>query len=253
MSAPAIGYARADGIATITLSRPEKLNAFTSPMLREVREAIARAGSDDGVRVLVLTGAGRAFSAGQDLTAIPSSSAGVGEVLERDYTPVVTALMEHPKVTVAALNGPAFGAAANIALACDIAVAAERASICQAFVRIGLLPDAGGTWLLPRIAGLRNAMALALTGDALSAREAQAMGLVYRVFADESFGEELAQFTRKLAANSPLACRLIKQALRASPGNGLGQQLSLEAELQAEAADSAFFRAALQAFVTKGG
>ena len=146
--------------------------------------------------------------------------------------------MEHPKVTIAALNGPAFGAAANIALACDIAVAAEQASICQAFVRIGLMPDAGGTWLLPRIVGYSNAMALALTGDAVPAREAQAMGLVYRVFADESFGEELVQITRKLAGNSPLACRLIKQTLRASLGNGLAQQLALEAELQAEAAGS---------------
>jgi 2-(1,2-epoxy-1,2-dihydrophenyl)acetyl-CoA isomerase len=247
-----IAVATDEGIRTITLSRPEKLNAFTSPMLQDLRDAIVRAGSDDDVRVLVLTGSGRAFSAGQDLTAMPASPAEVGDVLERDYTPVVTALMEHPKVTVAALNGPAFGAAANIALACDIAVAAERASICQAFVRIGLVPDAGGTWLLPRIAGYRNAMALALTGDAVPAREAQAMGLVYRVFADESFGEELAQFTRKLAANSPLACQLIKQALRASLGNGLAQQLSLEAELQAEAAGSDAFRAALKAFVAKG-
>ena len=239
-------------IRTITLSRPEKLNAFTSPMLRALRDALDGAAADEELRVVVITGAGRAFSAGQDLSAMPASAAEVGEVLERDYTPVVTALMEHPKVTVAALNGPAFGAAANIALACDIAVAAEQASICQAFVRIGLVPDAGGTSAPAAHRRLQECHGAGAHGRCGAAREAQAMGLVYRVFADESFGEELVQFTRKLAGDSPLACRLIKQALRASLGNGLAQQLSLEAELQSEAAGSDAFRAALKAFVAKG-
>jgi 2-(1,2-epoxy-1,2-dihydrophenyl)acetyl-CoA isomerase len=251
VTAAAVGYASADGVATVTLSRPEKLNAFTSAMLQELRRAIERAAEDKEVRVLVLTGSGRAFSAGQDLAAMPQHSAEVGEILERDYTPVVTQLIDHPKVTVAALNGPAFGAAANIALACDIAIAAEQATLCQAFVRIGLIPDAGGTWLLPRIAGLRTALALALTGDAIPAREAQAMGLVYRVFPDARFAEEAAAFAAKLAAASPLACRLIKKSLRASLSNSLTGQLALEAELQAEAADSDHFRAALRAFLAK--
>ena len=236
-------------VLTLTLARPDKLNAFTSAMLGELRGAVEQAAADDALRVLVLTGEGRAFSAGQDLAAI--EAADVSEVLARDYAPLVRMLMECPLVTIAALNGPAWGAAANLALACDFVVAAEGASLAQAFIRIGLIPDAGGTWLLPRIVGLRNAMALALTGESIPAREAQAMGMVYRVFADADFAAEVTALAQKIAGNSPLALRLIKKSLRASMGNDLETQLRLEAEAQGEAAKSEAFAEAVRAFVGK--
>ena len=249
MTGALVRYETAAGVATLTLARPDKLNAFTSAMLAELRGLLSRAATDRSLRVLVLTGEGRAFSAGQDLSLIDPEI--VSEVLARDYTPLVEALLGHPLVTIAALNGPAVGAAANVALACDVVVAAERASLAQAFVKIGLIPDAGGTWLLPRIVGVRNAMALALTGDSIGAREAQAMGMVYRVFPDEGFAAEVAALAQGIAARSPLALRLIKRSLGESLGNGLAAQLALEAELQGEAARSEAFRDAVAGFLAR--
>ena len=239
----------AGAVLTLTLARPDKLNAFNSAMLQELRAAVAQAGTDPSLRVLVLTGEGRAFSTGQDLAALDGRD--LSEILACDYEPLVLALMESPLVTIAAVNGTALGAAANLALACDIAVAAERASIVQAFVKIGLIPDAGGTWLLPRIVGLRNAMALALTGDSITAREAQAMGMFYRVFADDVFVDEVAALAQKIAAYSPHACRMIKQSLRKSMANDLRTQLALEAEMQGEAAGFPEFAAAVGAFMAR--
>ncbi|MCA3573288.1 MAG: enoyl-CoA hydratase/isomerase family protein [Aestuariivirga sp.] len=236
-------------VLTLTLARADKLNAFTSAMLRELRGAISEAGETPALRVLVLTGEGRAFSTGQDLSALDGDD--VNAILARDYEPLVLALMDSPLVTIAAVNGTALGAGANIALSCDIAVAAERATIVQAFVRIGLIPDAGGTWLLPRLVGLRNAMALALTGDSLTAREAQGMGLFYRVFPDDRFEAEVMAMAQAIAGRSPTACRLIKQSLRASLGNDLPTQLTLEAELQGRAAETDEFRDAVKAFLAR--
>jgi 2-(1,2-epoxy-1,2-dihydrophenyl)acetyl-CoA isomerase len=234
-------------VLTLTLARPEKLNALNSEVLRELRLAVEQA--DESLRVLVLTGEGRAFSTGQDLAALDVGN--VSAILARDYEPLVLALMNSPLVTIAAVNGIAAGAAANLALACDIAVAAERATIMQAFVKIGLIPDAGGTWLLPRIVGLKNAMALALTGDSITAREAQAMGIFYRVFADDAFAADVAALAQKIAGYSPQACRLIKQSLRAGMGNDLATQLGVEAQMQGEAARTEEFAAAVRAFLER--
>lgn len=234
-------------VLTLTLARPEKLNALNSEVLRELRLAVEQA--DESLRVLVLTGEGRAFSTGQDLAALDVGN--VSAILARDYEPLVLALMNSPLVTIAAVNGIAAGAAANLALACDIAVAAERATIMQAFVKIGLIPDAGGTWLLPRIVGLKNAMALALTGDSITAREAQAMGMFYRVFADDAFAADVAALAQKIAGYSPHACRLIKQSLRAGMGNDLATQLGVEAQMQGEAARTEEFAAAVRAFLER--
>lgn len=236
-------------VLTLTMARPEKLNAFNREMLQALRAAVDEAASDAALRVLVLTGEGRAFSTGQDLAALEGRD--LSDILAQDYEPLVLALMNAPIVTIAAVNGTALGAAANLALVCDIAVAAERASIVQAFVKIGLIPDAGGTWLLPRIVGLRNAMALALTGDSISAREAQAMGLFYRVFADDVFAAEVAALAQKIAGYSPQACRKIKQSLRASMGNDLATQLALEAEMQGEAARTEAHQEAVRAFLER--
>jgi 2-(1,2-epoxy-1,2-dihydrophenyl)acetyl-CoA isomerase len=242
MAFTAIRTALTDGVMTITLARPDKLNAFTGAMHAELREALTTAETDVSVGCVVLTGAGRAFSAGQDLTEDrvlgADGKADFGARLERDYNPLAERIDAFPKVTIAALNGPAVGAAANLALACDIVVAARSAYLQQAFARIALVPDAGGTWWLPRIVGAKRALALALTADQVPAVELERMGLVYKVFDDSVFAGEVMALARRFAGGPALAYRLIKQALRASEGNDLKTQLALEADLQREAGAS---------------
>src|SRR5882757_5647775 len=191
MAFTAIRSATSDGVMTIALARPERLNAFTGVMHAELREALTAAETDDAVRCVVFTGEGRAFSAGQDLSEERLRGAD-GEVdfgarLERDYNPLAERIYTFPKVTIAALNGPTAGAAANVALACDILFAARSAYMQQAFARIALVPDAGGTWSLPRIVGAKRALALMLTADQVPAADLHQMGLVYKVFEDAGF------------------------------------------------------------------
>ena len=209
MSEPVITSTREDAVAIITLNRPARLNALTSQMHAELRAALAEHAADEQVRVVMLTGAGRAFCAGQDLTAElplgPDGRADLEETLLREYNPLVLTLADYPKLTIAALNGPAAGAAANIALACDIAIAAQAANLQQAFAKIALLPDAGGTWILPRLVGPRRALALMLTAEPVSAGEALRMGLVAKVFPDESFPADARAFAHTLPPGAPLA------------------------------------------------
>jgi 2-(1,2-epoxy-1,2-dihydrophenyl)acetyl-CoA isomerase len=242
MALTAIRTSTVEGVATITLARPDKLNAFTGVMHAELRDALSAAEADEAVRCVVLTGAGRAFSAGQDLSEerIRGADGAVdfGARLERDYNPLVERIYAFPKVTIAALNGPAAGAAANVALACDIVLAARSAYMQQAFAKIALVPDAGGTWSLARIVGAKRALALMLTADQISAAELQQMGLVYKVFDDAVFAGEVTAMAQRLAAGPALAYRLIKEAARASEGNDLKTQLALEANLQRKAGAS---------------
>src|SRR2546423_5423838 len=202
MAFAAIRTATSDGVMTITLSRPERLNAFTSVMHAELREALTTAETDESVRCAVLTGQGRAFSAGQDLTEDrlpgPDGKADYGARLERDYNPLVQRIYAFPKVTIAALNGAAVGASANIALACDILLAARSAYLQQAFARIALVPDAGGTWSLPRIVGAKRALALMLTADQIPADELARVGLVYKVFDDAAFAHDAMVFAKRI-------------------------------------------------------
>jgi 2-(1,2-epoxy-1,2-dihydrophenyl)acetyl-CoA isomerase len=255
MTCTAIRTVTIDGVMTITLSRPDRLNAFTSAMHAELREALSTAESDEAVRCVVLTGEGRAFSAGQDLTEVrlpvPDGKADFGARLERDYNPLVERIYAFPKVTIAALNGAAVGASANIALACDILLAARSAYLQQAFARIALVPDAGGTWLLPRIVGAKRALALALTADRVTAEELHQMGLVYRVFDDSVFNGEVMALARHFASGPAMAYRLIKEALRASERNDLKTQLALEANLQRKAGASEDAREGVLAFREK--
>jgi 2-(1,2-epoxy-1,2-dihydrophenyl)acetyl-CoA isomerase len=245
----------ADGVTTITLSRPDRLNAFTTAMHAELRAALTAAETDDAVRCVVLTGEGRAFSAGQDLTEDrlmgPDGKPDFGARLERDYNPLVERIYAFPKVTIAALNGAAVGASANIALACDILLAARSAYLQEAFAKIALVPDAGGTWLLPRIVGAKRALALALTADRIPADELHAMGLVYKVFDDAVFAAEVMALARRFANGPALAYRLIKDALRSSEGNDLTTQLALEANLQRKAGASEDAREGVAAFREK--
>jgi 2-(1,2-epoxy-1,2-dihydrophenyl)acetyl-CoA isomerase len=246
---------RAGAVATVTLARPEKLNALTSTMHAELRRALEEVAGDDAVRVLVLTGQGRAFSSGQDLTEdLPRGADGhldLGLALERDYNPLILKLAAFPKVTVAALNGPAVGASANIALACDLVVAARSATIYEAFARIALLPDAGGTYVLPRLLGPKRALALMLLADPVAAEEALAMGLISHVFDDAAFAAGVEGLTQRLAKGPALAQRLIKQAVAASFDNTLRQQLELELRLQREAGLSPDFVEGVSAFKEK--
>ncbi len=255
MAFTAIGTDISEGVMTITLSRPERLNAFTTAMHADMREALTLAEMDESVRCMVITGAGRAFSAGQDLTEDrvpgPDGKADFGARLERDYNPLVERIHAFPKVTIAALNGPTVGASANIALACDILVAARSAYMQQAFARIALVPDAGGTWSLPRIVGAKRALALALTADQVPADELEKMGLVYKVFDDAAFGAEVTALARRFASGPSLAYRLIKDAMRVSETNDLKTQLALEANLQRKAGTSEDAREGVTAFREK--
>jgi 2-(1,2-epoxy-1,2-dihydrophenyl)acetyl-CoA isomerase len=251
----ATAYLAAGGVATITLNRPEKLNAFNAAMFAGIRAGLDAAEADESVRVVVFTGAGRAFSSGQDLTEnLPRDANGkldLAPPLARDYNPLALRLIDYPKITVAALNGMAVGAAANLALSCDMVVAARSSYIQQAFARIGLAPDAGGTWLLPRIVGSKRALALALTGDRITAEEAMAMGLIYKVFDDASFAADLATFVGQFSSGPAKAYHVIKQAFAASLGSDFATQLALESTLQGDLGRTDDFMEAVMAFMMK--
>ncbi|GEO13480.1 enoyl-CoA hydratase-related protein [Microvirga aerophila] len=242
-------------VATITLARADKLNALNAAMHAELRETLDRVAQDDAVRVVVLTGEGRAFSSGQDLTEdLPRDAQGrvdLGPPLARDYNPLVLKLANYPKVTIAALNGPAVGASMNIALACDMVVAARSAYLQEAFAKIALIPDAGGTWILPRLVGPKQALALMLSAEPIPAEEAKAMGLVYKVFEDAAFADDVAVFAANIAEGPGLAYRLTKHAVAQSLSNDLAAQLALEAKLQSEAGFSHDFMEGIMAFREK--
>jgi 2-(1,2-epoxy-1,2-dihydrophenyl)acetyl-CoA isomerase len=242
-------------VATIALARPDKLNALNAAMHAELRHTLEIYERDEALRVVVLTGEGRAFSSGQDLTEdLPRDAGGridLGPPLARDYNPLVLKLANYPKVTVAALNGPAVGASMNIALACDVVVAARSAYLQEAFARIALIPDAGGTWILPRLVGPKQALALMLSAEPIPAEEAQRLGLVYKVFDDASFAGDVKAFATKLAEGPGLAYRLTKQAVAESLSNDLQAQLALEARLQREAGFSRDFAEGIAAFREK--
>jgi len=242
-------------VRTLILNRPAKLNAFTASLHAELRTALASAMQDDAVKTIVLTGSGRAFSSGQDLTEeLPRDAQGgidLGPALERDYNPLIKQVVTATKPIIAALNGPAVGAAMNIALACDIVLASRSATLQEAFARIALIPDAGGTWLLPRMIGPKRALALMLTAEPVPAEEALRLGLVYKVYEDASFADDVAAFAARLALGPGLAFRLMREAVYASAGNDLDAQLDLEAVLQQKAGASRDFAEGVAAFLEK--
>ncbi len=241
-----------DGVLTITLNRPKQLNSVNRAMRVHLRQAIERATAPD-VRVIVLTGAGRGFCAGQDLADLePDSLAQSTEanVLTRDYNPIVLALRALPKPTVAAVNGIAAGAGCNLALGCDFVVAKESASFLQAFVHIGLLPDCGGTYYLPRLMGTAQAAAFMMLGEKLPATEAERLGLIYKAVPDEQFDAQVSALAGRLADLPPLALAEMKLALYAGAPN-LAEQLALEAAAQARLAASRDYQEGVAAFLEK--
>ena len=250
MAFETISLAAQDGVARITLNRPDRLNALTSRMRQELMEALDRVAEGDA-RVLVLTGEGRGFCAGQDLDeAAASPGTDLGAPLDREYNPLIRRLAGFPKPTLAAVNGVAAGAGMNLALACDLVIAARSARFSQAFVRIGLVPDCGGTYWLPRLVGPQRAMALALTGDMLDAETAERWGLIWRAVDDAALAETAESLARRLAAG-PASIGLIREALKRSPGNDLDAQLDLERDLQRRAGLTRDFREGVAAFREK--
>ncbi len=255
MSAPTILFDLAEGVATITLNRPDKLNAFNEAMHGELARAMERVESEPTVRALLLTGAGRAFSAGQDLgdrvMGDGDAPPDLGETLDRLYNPLIRRLHRLELPVIAAVNGVAAGAGANLALACDVVLAARSAKFIQAFCRLGLVPDSGGTYVLPRLLGPARAMGLALLGEPLPAEQAAAWGLIWRVVDDDRLLEEAMKLARQLATQPTKGLGLIKRALNASAANTLDQQLDLERDLQREAGMTEDYREGVRAFLDK--
>jgi 2-(1,2-epoxy-1,2-dihydrophenyl)acetyl-CoA isomerase len=250
-----ITYEANQGVATITLNRPDVLNSFNIPMAAELQDALRLAAEDDAIRAVLLTGAGRAFCAGQDLAeAAPtdgSPAPPIAEIVRRTYNPTVRAIRALEKPVVCAVNGVAAGAGANLALSCDVVLAADTASFVQAFSKIGLIPDTGGTFFLPRLVGLARATALAFFGDKLSAADAHAMGMIYRVVDAPRLLDEARTVAQRLATLPTRGLGLTKRAFNQSLANDLDAQLEVEAELQAEAASTADFAEGVRAFLEK--
>jgi 2-(1,2-epoxy-1,2-dihydrophenyl)acetyl-CoA isomerase len=255
MNYESILYQSERGVVRITLTRPDRLNSSPAAMHAELRDALARDQADGGARVLLLTGAGRGFCAGQHLgaRAVAPGAAPVdlGESIENNYRPLVTTLRGLPLPVVCAVNGVAAGAGANIALACDLVLATKSASFIQAFCKIGLIPDSGGTYFLPRLVGSARAMGLALLGDKLPAEQAAAWGLIWQCVEDDAFVETVEALLQQLAVAPTRGLAAAKRALHASATATLDAQLELERDLQRELGFGADYREGVAAFAAK--
>jgi 2-(1,2-epoxy-1,2-dihydrophenyl)acetyl-CoA isomerase len=243
------------GVLTLTLNRPERFNAFNIELHAALAAALVRARDDEACRVVLLTGAGRGFCAGQDLSdrsvAPGAARPDLGESLELHYNPLIRAIRALPKPVVCAVNGAAAGAGANISLACDIVLAARSAKFLQAFARIGLIPDSGGTWTLPRLIGDARARAAILLAEPIGAEQAEAWGMIHRAVDDDALAGEAQALARKLAAGPTYGYALAKQALNAAATNTLDAQLDLERDLQRLAGASADYAEGVRAFLEK--
>jgi 2-(1,2-epoxy-1,2-dihydrophenyl)acetyl-CoA isomerase len=243
----------ASRVATLTLNRPDKLNSFTRAMHQELSSALDEVVAANA-RALILTGAGRGFCAGQDLADLdftPGAMTDLGDLIDQHFNPLIRRLQALPLPVIAAVNGTAAGAGANLALACDIVIAARSASFIQAFVKIGLVPDSGGTWFLPKRVGMARALGLAMTGDKLSAEKAESWGLVWQVVDDAELADAAAKLAAHLAQQPTRALAAIKQAMHASTTQTLDQQLNLERDLQRELGASHDYAEGVQAFIEK--
>jgi 2-(1,2-epoxy-1,2-dihydrophenyl)acetyl-CoA isomerase len=245
-------FEKTESIGKITLNRPEVFNSFNREMGRALQEALDRCKDDPEVRAIFLTGTGRAFCAGQDLQEVTGpGSPPLDTIVAQTYNPIIRRLREIEKPVVCAVNGVAAGAGANIAVACDITVATESASFVQAFSKIGLIPDSGGTYFLPRIVGRQRATALMMLSEKLTARQAEEMGLIYKAFPDAEFASLAWQIAQTLAQMPTAALGLTKRALNLSLTNDLPTQLAVEEELQTAAADTYDYKEGVQAFLEK--
>ena len=248
-------YEQTGSVAIIRLNRPDLLNSFNIQMGREVRAVLEDIKENVKIRAVLLTGAGRAFCAGQDLSEVVSPDGepliDLGEVIKENYNPIIKLIREIKKPVVCGVNGVAAGAGANIALACDIVVAAESASFIQAFSKIGLIPDSGGTYFLPRLVGLPRAAALMMLGEKITAVEAFDMGMIYKVVPDSDFDDELLNISKKLSEMPTKALGLIKVSLNKTFESTLEEQLKTEEQLQVEAGKSQDYSEGVKAFLEK--
>jgi 2-(1,2-epoxy-1,2-dihydrophenyl)acetyl-CoA isomerase len=255
MNYETIRFEGSGGIARLTLNRPDRLNSFNVAMHAEVREALEQVRADKTTRVLVITGAGRGFCAGQDLNdravAPGGEAVDLGESIERYYKPLILTLAELPLPVIAAVNGVAAGAGANIALACDLVIAARSASFVQAFCKLGLVPDSGGTWNLPRLVGPARAMGLALLGEKLPAEQAAQWGLIWRCVEDAELAPAVDALARHFATAPTLGLARTKQAIRGASNRTLAAQLDIERDLQRELGYSADYAEGVAAFTQK--
>jgi len=255
MSYHTIQFEEINGIAILTLNRPDNLNSFNTEMHSEVRKAMKSVKQEKSIRVLLLTGAGRGFCAGQDLSdraVAPGDEApNLGESIEQNYNPLIRSLMELEKPVICAVNGVAAGAGANISLACDIVLAARSASFIQGFSKIGLIPDSGGTWTLPRLIGRTRAMGLAMLSNKLTAEQAEQWGMIWQVVDDEKLMDEATKLAEHLATQPTKGLGLIKRAINAGGSNSLQEQLELEKDIQTIAGRTYDYGEGVRAFMEK--
>jgi 2-(1,2-epoxy-1,2-dihydrophenyl)acetyl-CoA isomerase len=241
-----------NNVAVLTLNRPDKLNAFNREMALLLQQQLDQCAFSQEVRCIYITGAGKGFSAGQDLAEIVASDGPtMAQILSEHYNPIIDRIRKIPKPVIAAVNGVAAGDGANIALCCDIVVAAQTASFIQAFSKLGLIPDSGGTYFLPRLIGWQKASALAMLGDKITAEEAERMGMIYKVIAGDGFASATLQLARQVAQMPTQGLALIKQALNQSFTNNYQQQLALEDQLQQQAALTDDYKEGVNAFLEK--
>ncbi len=240
-------------VAYITLNRPEVFNSFNREMALSLQDILDDCETNPDVRAIVLTGSGKAFCAGQDLKEVTDRDANPGfkKILEEHYNPIISKIRSSRKPIIGAINGVAAGAGANIALACDIVIADEKVSFIQAFSLIGLIPDSGGTFFLPRLIGFQKATALAMLGDKISAEEAERLGMIYTYVSSEEFEETIQKYALKLAKMPTKALGMIKELFNASMTNNLETQLALESKFQIEAAQSNDYAEGVAAFIEK--
>ncbi len=241
-----------NGVCEIKLDRPDVFNSFNKEMAMSMQDALDACEVDEKVRAIVITGEGKAFCAGQDLAeATDPNGPPLNSIVKDHYNPIIRRIRKIEKPIIAAVNGVAAGAGANIALACDIVFAKESASFIQAFSKIGLIPDSGGTFFLPRLIGMQKAMALMMTADKVGAKDAEAMNMIYKAVADEDFEETVKSFAEKIAKMPTKGLGLTKRAMNQSFINNLDEQLDLEEELQTIAGDSHDFNEGCEAFLEK--
>jgi len=240
------------GVGKITLNRPEKYHSFVREMALKLQETLDKCNRNKKIRSILITATGKAFCAGQDLgEATDPNGPDLAQIVQEHYNPIINKIRNMEKPVVSAVNGVAAGAGASIALCCDIVVASESASFIQAFSKIGLIPDSGGTFFLPRLIGIQKAAGLMMTAEPISAKDAERMGMIYKVFSDDSFEEESWKLASKLAEMPTKGLGLTKRLLNASYSNNLEQQLDMEDKCQTIAGNSADFKEGVQAFLEK--
>ena len=241
-----------NGVLTLTLNRPSVFNSFNRSMALQLQAELDRCSADDDVRAVVLTGEGKAFCAGQDLAeATDPHGPALQEIVGKHYNPIILKIRALEKPVIAAVNGVAAGAGANIALACDLVIAKESAAFIQAFSKIGLIPDSGGTFFLPRLVGMQKALALMMTGEKVMAKDAEQMNMIYKAVPDIEFESMVTQLAQQLAKMPTKALGLTKKAVDAGFNQDLGAQLALEEKLQTQAGQTNDFKEGVQAFLEK--